>query len=74
MANVNTVEPISAASFWIGVAILLILGVAGVWDLYVAYRGMGEWTVSEVLRGWSRTFPMLPLFIGIVIGHILWSR
>ncbi len=35
----------------------------------LAYRNE-TWTITYVLRGWSSDFPILPLIIGILLGHI----
>jgi len=31
-----------------------------------------EYTVSYVLQSWSKHYPVLPLVIGILMGHLFW--
>lgn len=45
-----------------------------VWDLVALANGRREDTVSEILAGWVREFPILAVAIGVVIGHLFWPR
>lgn len=51
--------------------ILVNLAVA-IWDLYVQAIGKPTDTVSYVFQQWGRDWPVLPLLIGVVIGHVFW--
>lgn len=44
------------------------------WDIYATFRLEPGQTVSWVLQDWSRQWPVLPLFIGLLLGHLLWPR
>jgi len=57
---------------FLAAAMLAVIVLAGVWDIYVAARGRNEDTVSSVLHGWSLQFPILPLVVGLLLGHIFW--
>lgn len=52
---------------------VILVGVV-IWDMYVVFIGRPADTVSMTLRNWADGHPILPLFIGIVIGHLLWSN
>lgn len=45
---------------------------AGLWDVWVIAHGRPNDTVSRVLQEWSVAYPMLPLALGILLGHIFW--
>lgn len=50
----------------------IILLVAA-WDLYVAFAGRPEDTVTLIVRGWTNGHPILAFLMGMTIGHLLWS-
>jgi hypothetical protein len=47
---------------------------AGLWDVLVTYGGHPQDTVSNVIQQWSVMYPVLPLLIGLLIGHIFWPH
>jgi hypothetical protein len=52
------------------VVLLVVLAVVGIYDVF-AITSQGAWpTVSERLYEWCQHFPILPLFVGIVLGHV----
>lgn len=52
---------------------LLMLAIAiGVWDIWVVSSGRQDMTVSSVLHDWSLRHPILPLTLGILLGHVFW--
>lgn len=55
-------------------AVLLLgnLFLAGIWDVCFLSLGRPEATVSKILQGWSLNFPILPLLIGVLLGHLFW--
>lgn len=57
------------ALIFIGANLLIAL-----WDLYCLGISKPNETVSYVMGEWGRDFPILPLFIGLVIGHVFWPR
>lgn len=52
--------------------LLIALACAGAWDIYAAYRGQGVEPVSVVIQDWSRRWPILPLLVGVLLGHLFW--
>jgi hypothetical protein len=57
-------------SFIIAISLLVAAFAVGVWDIWVAFSGHQNQTVSSVLRGWAKEFPFLPFFLGYLAGHI----
>lgn len=52
--------------------LVAILLTAGIWDIYALFwLGPGS-TVSAVIMMWSTRFPVIPLLVGILIGHLFW--
>ena len=64
--------PVEWISLWLGVAIVLSLALAGVWDVWIIYRGQDELTVSYILRSWFARFPPAAVALGVLIGHLVW--
>jgi hypothetical protein len=58
----------------IGIAIILVLVVAGGYDVYASTMLGGDLTVSARLQEWSRAYPILPLAVGTLLGHLFWTR
>lgn len=56
----------------LALAFIAVNLVVALWDLYCAAIGNYRDTVSMTFQDWGRQWPMLPLFIGIVIGHVFW--
>lgn len=65
---------IPATSAALGIAMLLVFLMIGLWDICVTYFMKSTDTVSNVLSLWGRQFPILPLFVGLLLGHIFWPR
>ena len=60
------------AAHVLAIALLLVCVGIFMWDWYAAVRGQQSCTVSHIVWEWSRSYPLLPLLIGCVIGHIFW--
>lgn len=58
----------------LAVLLLATMFLAGVWDVWVTYHERPDETVSNILQGWSVLYPVLPLLVGILLGHIFWPR
>lgn len=56
----------------LALAFIVILFAVAVWDLYCAAIDRPNETVSFALQSWGREWPVLPLAIGLVIGHVFW--
>jgi hypothetical protein len=50
--------------------LLLIFVLIGVWDIAVSYFHAEDYTVSNIMRVWSKQYPAIPLAIGYLLGHI----
>jgi hypothetical protein len=68
MSTVITGSVVTAA-----VLVILLLSVQ-VWDVVAVLCYGREATISNVLQGWSRQYPILTLAIGIVLGHLFWPQ
>jgi len=58
----------------LAVALHLVIGAIGAWDIWAIARGNYRDTVSNLIGEWGATFPIMPLIVGIVIGHLFWPR
>lgn len=58
--------------FFLAAAILVVLVIAGLWDLVIVFGSSGSPTISAVLVGWCRLWPPLPFALGFLLGHLLW--
>jgi len=57
----------------LAIALIMVAAACGVWDVLAAGYGHPEATVSECLIQWSRQWPILPLTVGVIIGHVFWK-
>jgi len=57
-------------------SLIFLLAIATVYlfDVAAVVRGVPQETVSRVMLVWSERFPILPLCVGIVIGHLFWPN
>lgn len=62
----------SWAPFWLTLTLLVNLSLVGLWDAWVLVQGRPDDTVSHVMIGWSQRYPLLPLLIGLLLGHLFW--
>jgi hypothetical protein len=58
----------------LAVAIHMLVFVIGAWDICALYSGRADATVSSVIGRWSHEMPVLPLFVGLLLGHLFWPR
>ena len=56
----------------IALALLALHLVVGAWDIYATFWLPPGSTVSWVLQGWCRHWPVLPFAMGVLAGHLLW--
>ena len=56
----------------LAISLLVVCFLAGVWDIVAVARGTPLDTVSRTLQTWSLDYPILPLIVGILLGHIFW--
>lgn len=57
---------------WIvGIVIVALVG----WDVYAAFLtdGAGD-TISEVVLGFDRRFPVIRFLAGVLCGHLFWPQ
>jgi hypothetical protein len=45
-----------------------------IWDIYVATNPIPGDTISEITLNFARHHPVIPLIIGIIVGHLFWSQ
>lgn len=53
-------------------AFLLAALVIAVWDICVIAQGRPNDTISVLFNEWAHRHPILPLMLGILIGHVIW--
>jgi hypothetical protein len=56
------------------VALHFLILAVGLWDVVAAARGRHHDTISIVVMEWSRAFPIIPLILGLVLGHLFWPQ
>jgi len=63
-------------TFNVALSLFFVLAVFVVYlfDVAAVIRGSPDDSVSKVLLTWSQRFPILPLCVGIVIGHLFWPN
>lgn len=56
--------------FWLAGFFLIVLAVIGAYDCYALWWLPAGNTVSYYLRDWSEQLLVLPLLVGILLGHL----
>lgn len=67
-------DNIHRISVVLAVAIHVVVFAATMWDFYLSYVYGPRATVSAVITSWSREWPIVPLLVGILIGHLFWGQ
>ncbi len=52
--------------------IIAILVIVAIYDILAALFGGIKATLSWQIWTWSTNFPIIPLAVGVVIGHLFW--
>jgi hypothetical protein len=52
--------------------LLIVVLAAGVWDVIAGNKWGSTATISSVIYNWATRFPILPLAVGLVLGHLFW--
>jgi hypothetical protein len=53
---------------------IVVLGFILVYDIYLLVRGGAHNTISWMVWGWSKEFPIIPFLFGLTMGHFFWSQ
>jgi hypothetical protein len=57
------------------IAVCLIVAISAGWDIYaINVLGNDGATVSRAIFDISAKFPILPLGVGVIIGHLFWPQ
>jgi uncharacterized membrane protein len=62
--NVETLSSVVA------VFAILFLALVGIWDVYALLSKGRYATVTTHFQEWSRTWPLFPFVIGMLVGHL----
>lgn len=58
-------------AFLVAVMFLAMVGLVGLFDLWLVLGApTGSRTVSSWVIEWSHQYPILPLLVGVLIGHL----
>lgn len=69
-AMAGFVNPTTGPAMWGSVVLMLFLLAVGVFDFIALQSGGRLMTISQVIQGWSAQYPLIPLFAGLVLGHL----
>lgn len=62
------------AGFYLAVFFVMILGIIALYDFWCVYSDTPCWSVSEWVQHWSTESPLVALLLGIILGHLFFSR
>lgn len=57
---------------WASALLLIELMLVGLWDWYAIWFLDGVGTVSDVVREAAAGNAMIPLLVGMLMGHLFW--
>jgi hypothetical protein len=58
----------------IGISLLVITFFVAAYDIYALIKWGTQSTVSVVMYSWAKSYPILPLMIGLLMGHVFWRE
>jgi hypothetical protein len=53
---------------------MLFAFLCGLWDVIANATNQPQHTISSVILDWARSFPILPLLLGILLGHFFFPQ
>lgn len=56
------------------VVVLATVAIVALYDIIIYNVSGVDATVSRVTLSWASDLPIIPLVIGVVIGHLFWSQ
>ena len=56
------------------IAIPVVTVAVILYDILAISRGGVDATISRVLLGWAQRWPVIPLGVGVLMGHLWWSQ
>lgn len=54
--------------------LLAVVAILVLWDAVAYQLGGQDATITQVVRDTSASWMLIPVLVGIVIGHIYWGR
>lgn len=64
--------PTTSIAFGLAITLVLTCAVVAAYDVYAVFALPPNSTVSFQLSEWSQRFPVIPLLLGLLIGHLFW--
>lgn len=64
-------EIVTECFAWVFLGLLVV---SAIWDTYCILSGQEESTISELMYSLSVRLPVFPFFIGVLVGHLFWTR
>jgi len=58
----------------LAIASVTLALIVAIWDAYAVHASNEAQTVSSVIRVWSHRYPVIPLCVGVLIGHVFWGE
>ena len=54
--------------------IVCLVGIIAVYDVYALIKGGFSNTISWIIYSNSLKYPVIPLIVGVLCGHLFWSQ
>jgi len=65
---------VDATALCLAIALLAVALAIAAFDIAVQFGAYSGRTVSDYIYSWSRSFPLLPFIMGMVAGHLWFTR
>lgn len=66
-------NPTLVSKFAVG-AVVVVLLLVGVWDVYLALTRIQGETPSDIILQFLQRYPVIAVLIGVLIGHLVWPQ
>jgi hypothetical protein len=67
-----TMEEFTWVRVVLAISVHAVILCVAAWDLCAAATGHPTLSVSHLTQAWARENPVLPLAVGVVMGHLFW--
>jgi hypothetical protein len=65
---------VSRPEVWLACLFIAVNLTIALWDVWAWGAGKDNETVSWIMFQWSKAWPILPLVVGVVAGHVFWPQ
>lgn len=67
-----TIQELGWVRIVLAIAMHVVIGLIAAWDLMAIATNHPDLSVSKITQSWAKESPVMPLAVGLVMGHLFW--